>query len=335
VTFMPNHPLEDPPSVVDRVALAFVRLAHAVRRVVRWALVAAVTIAALHYGLQPVAVPWVMHLLRARSAPSDLGPLLVLAEVAIGIEMGYGFDGFREDARKRKLSARPAPPGGKAATIATLDAARARREKRAQEREDRRSADALLRAAAKLDAAAQTLVAPKPAPVPAPVPVAAPKPEPEPGSAPAPSPDPLPPTPAPAPPREPKPAKVKPVKPPKAPKEPKPVKEQKPKEQKPKEPKPASERKPLRSRLHRRPKEPQPTVAWDHVKLVGGKYLAVLLTGSTQRRIVAADLDTLEAAAHEGLLSAVRTGAWPARALVGRELREAWEANSTTKEIVS
>ncbi len=308
---MPNRPLEDPPSVVDRVALAFVRLAHVVRRVVRWALVAAATVAGLHFGLQPVAVPWVMHMLRARSAPSDLGPLLVLAEVAIGIEMGYGFDGFREDARKRKLSARTAPPGGKAATIATLDAARARREKRAQEREDKRSADALLRAAAKLDQVAQALIKPPPEPVPAPAPKPAPVPkaDPEPGTAPAPSPKPPSPTPAP----EPKPAKVKPAK----------------------APTPAKEPKPLRSRLHRRPREPQPTVAWDHVKLVDGRFLAVLRAGGVQRRIIAADLDELEAAAHEALLSAVRTGAWPAHLLVGRELAEAWEANSTTKEIVS
>lgn len=134
----------------------------------------------------------------------------------------------------------------------------------------------------------------------------------------------------PEPPPSPKPVEVRPAKPPKQPREPKPVKEREPKE-----PKPAKERKPLGSRLHRQPKEPQPTVAWDHVHLVDGRFLAILLAGGAQRRIIATDLDTLEAAAHEALLAAVRTGAWPAHLLVGRELAEAWEANPTTKEIVS
>jgi len=339
VTIRPWDPMPDPPSPGERAAMALAHLLRLLWRAVRWIALVAAAVVGLHWGAQPPLERWVLAQLRVAHPPHQLAWLIWLVEAAVAIEVAVALDGAIERRRARRLAMPRAPrESNKATTIASLDAARAKRAARAQARADERSAEALLRAAAKLDDAAKALSAPRveapPAPVSVPV-VETPTPPPEP-PAPEPKdpqPDPLPtpePVPVPKPPKPPRPVKpVKPAKPPKPPRPPKPAKEPKP----PKEPKP--EKPPRSTILHRRHREPQATVRWDHIALPDGQFMAILCAGSTQRRILASDLDSLEAAAHEALLAAVRSGTWPAHLAVGRELSELFAKNSTLKEVVT
>jgi len=338
VTIRPWDPMPDPPTPGERAAMALAHLLRLLWRVTRWVALVAAVVVGLHWGAQPPLERWALAQLRVAHPAHQLAWLIWLVEAAVAIEVAVALDGAIERRRSRRLATpSPARTSSKATTIASLDAARAKRAARAAARADDRSASALLRAAAKLDEAAKALSAPRveapPAPAPAPVPVVeAPVPPPVPPP-PPPEPEPMPvpvPVPKPA-----KPAKLpkapKPAKPEKPPKEPKPPKPEKPA----KEPKPKPEKSPRSGILHRRHREPQPMVAWDHVALPDGQFLAILLAGKGQRRILASDLDGIEAAAHEALLAAVRSGTWPAHLAVGKELADLFAANPTLKEIVT
>lgn len=325
MTIRPWDPMPDPPSPGERAAMALVHLLRLLWRATRWIALVAAVVVGLHWFAQPPLERWALAQLRVAHPPHQLAWLVWLVEAAVAIEVAVALDGALERRRARRLATQRTPrESSKASTIASLDAARAKRAARAQAKADDRSAEALLRAAAKLDEAAKALsgtrVDAPPAPVSVPVveaPVPPPPPPPEP-TAPQPepvaAPDPLP---VPKPPKPPR-----PVKPPKPPKPPKPAKEPKP------------EKSPRPGILRRRHREPQPMVAWDHVALPAGQFMAILCAGSVQRRILASDLDGLEAAAHEALLSAVRSGSWPAHLAVGKELSELFAANPTLKEIV-
>jgi len=327
VTIRPWDPMPTPPSPGERAAMAMVHLLRLLWRAVRWIALVAAVVVGLHWFAQPPLERWALAQLRVTHPPHQLAWLIWLVEAAVAIEVAVALDGAIERRRSRRLATpSPARTSGKATTIASLDAARAKRAARAAARADERSAEALLRAAAKLDETAKALSAPR---VEAPPPVAPampPEPTPTPVASP---PTPPPPTPKPAKPEKP----PRPAKPAKAPKEPKPTKAPKP--PKPaKEPKPKPEKSPRSGILRRRHREPQPMVAWDHVALPDGQFLAILCAGSTQRRILASDLDGIEAAAHEALLAAVRSGTWPAHLAVGKELSDLFAKNSTLKEIV-
>lgn len=231
------------PPVTDRAIVAIAHLLHGIWRLVRWVLVASTVTVGLHALAQPWVAMWVhrgLALINASGpSPFHLDAIGWLLEAGTGIEIGVLFDTWRDNRRRRRPIPEGPPTGAAMAVIASLDAARTRREKQARERADRRAdgrtAATLIRTVERLDAVSKAIAAPpatppvaapRPAAVPpSPVkPVPVPEPEPEPTATPEPAsipvlvPEPAPepePEPLPAPTPEPEPAPIpEPVPPP-------------------------------------------------------------------------------------------------------------------------
>ena len=223
---------EPRPPVTDRAIVAVAHLLHGIWRLVRWVLVASTVAVGLHAFAQPWVAMWVhkgLALIGASGpSPFHLDAIGWLVESGTGIEIGVLVDTWRDNRRRRRPIPEGPPTGAAMAVIASLDTARARREKQARERADRRaderSAAALTRAADRIDSVTKAIAAPpapapvavpKPVPAPEPEPIPAPTPEPEPEPVPAPEPEPVPvpaaipePAPIPAPIPEPEPLPV-------------------------------------------------------------------------------------------------------------------------------